>query len=288
MGTDAASDRFLIALLLASLVHAALILGVGFEPPEPEKIRKSLPITLVYNTSREAPQKADFLAQDHQFGSGEAQEKAVPRSVPVPPRETAGQQAETVRNPVRPAESKPTRPVLKQEKSERKIVEKVAAEPREEPRPEPQPHRITAEALSQQIAELSTDFSLTQVRSAKQPRTVYLDSASAHKYKLAAYEKALQEKIERIGTLNFPEDIWRKKLTGKPYLEVQVNPDGTVHSVKVLRSSGNAVVDDAAVQSVRIAAPFAPFPEDLKKEWDIVAFRRYWWFTDQHQLETGH
>jgi len=276
------SDRFLLFLFIAGLAHAVLILGISFEMPKPPEVKKSLTIALVRNPSREAPEKADFLASENQFGSGDHSEKAIPRSEPTP-QEGPGRQAENAPSPAEVPEAKPKR-VLRQEKSERKIV---AADQGAEKRPEPQPAKLTAASLSQQIAELSAQLNQSRENYARRPRLVYINSVNAHKYKAAAYEKAWQEKIERVGNLNYPDEARRRNLSGSLLLSVGINPDGTVYSVKVRHSSGHSVLDDAAMNIVQLAAPFAPFPQELKQEADVLIITRTWRFENDHRLETG-
>ncbi|CAI8882555.1 energy transducer TonB [Methylocaldum szegediense] len=275
------SDRFLLSLLFAAVAHAVLILGVSFEIPKEPEANKSLTIALVRNPSQKAPEKADFLAPENQFGSGTHTEKAIPRSDPTP-QEGQGRQAENSPSPAPVQEAKLKR-VLKQQTSEKKIVMDRGTEVQ----PNPQPVKLTAAALSQQIAELSAELNKSREEYARRPRLVYINSVNAHKYKAAAYEKAWQEKIERIGNLNYPDEARRRKLSGSLLLSVGIKPDGTVYSVQIRHSSGHQVLDDAAMNIVQLAAPFAPFPQELRQQADVLVITRTWRFEDNHRLETG-
>jgi len=275
------SDRLLLMIVLASILHAVLILGVSFELPKPEQIRKSLDITLVLNPSRQAPEKADYLAQENQFGSGNAEEKAIPKAEPVP-QEGRSEQTESVPSPAPTPVVKP-KPLLKQAKSEKKVVQDVGTqEHSEQERP-----RITADALSQQIAELSAELNKSREDQTRRPRMVYINSVNAHKYKAAAYEKAWQEKVERIGNLNYPDEARRQNLSGALLLSVGIKPDGSVYSIQVRRSSGYSALDDAAVRIVRLATPFAPFPAELLQEADVLVITRTWKFSSGNRMETS-
>ncbi len=275
------SDRFLLSLVFAGIAHAVLILGVSFEMPKHPEIKKSLTIALVRNASQKAPEKADFLAPDNQIGSGTHTEKAIPRNQPTP-QEGQGQQTENAPNPAHVQEAKLKR-VLRQEKSEKKIVTDQGTEIL----PEPQPVKLTAAALSQQIAELSAELNKSREDYARRPKLVYINSVNAHKYKAAAYEKAWQDKIERIGNLNYPDEARRRNLSGSLLLSVGIKPDGTVYSIQVRHSSGHQVLDDDATNIVQLAAPFAPFPQELKQEADVLIITRTWRFENDHRLQTG-
>ncbi|MDD5036511.1 MAG: energy transducer TonB [Methylococcaceae bacterium] len=276
-------DRLLIMLFLAGVFHALVILGVSFDRSKPEKIRKSLDIVLVRNPSAPAPEKADFLAQENQFGSGEAKEKAIPKVEPIPGETEVVQEQAPAAEPKPQPKLKP-RSVLKQARAEKKTV----ADSGEEAHVEEESPKLSAEALSQQIAEFTTEYNRSLQNQAKGPRTVYINSVNAHKFKAAAYEKAWQDKVERIGNLNYPDEARRKGLTGSLVLAVGLKPDGSVYSLRITTSSGEPVLDDAAKRIVQLAAPFAPFPEELRQEADVLVITRSWSFSNDNRVVTGH
>ena len=74
------ADRLGFTLLIAAVLHIALILGVSFTLPGPSLLSKSLEITLATFKSEEKPKEADFLAQDNQQGSGTLEHKAAPKT----------------------------------------------------------------------------------------------------------------------------------------------------------------------------------------------------------------
>jgi protein TonB len=94
---------------------------------------------------------------------------------------------------------------------------------------------------------------------------------------IAPWLDAWRRKVERFGTLNFPERL----VTGReipPVLEIEVLADGRLGSARVRRSSGNPALDQAALQILRQAAPFPPFPEPLAKAAPSVRFAYEWRF----------
>jgi len=90
--------------------------------------------------------------------------------------------------------------------------------------------------------------------------------------------EAWRSKVERIGNLNYPDEARKRKLSGSLILDVALNPDGSVNDVVVRRSSGQKILDDAAIRIVHLAAPFAPFPADIRKDTDILHITRTWQF----------
>jgi len=51
-----------------------------------------------------------------------------------------------------------------------------------------------------------------------------------------------------------------------------------------VRSSGHQLLDDAAVRIVRLSAPFAPFPPEIRQQVDILDITRTWQFLDGDTL----
>lgn len=275
------SDRLLVTLVLASIIHVMVILGVRFELPRAGKIRNSLEITLVRAPAMQVPEKADYLAQENQFGSGEAEHRAIPAAEPVF-QAGQGRQSTQAPNLAHAPEVKRRQVIKQQTPSEKKVADDVGEAEVEEERP-----HLSADALRQQIAEFSSEYVKSREDQARRPRMVYVNSVNAHKYKAAAYERAWQDKVERIGNLNYPDEARRKNLSGGLLLSVGVNPDGSIHSVQVRRSSGETVLDDAAVRIVRLAAPFSPFPDELRQEADVLVITRTWKFSSDNRVETS-
>lgn len=289
----AAPDRLIIAVFLAAVVHAALILGIRFEfeSPKPKKVSRSLDITLITQPSTKAPEKTGFFAEKNQIGAGDNKKKAQPARPQPTERNVTKRSQPSGRTAVEPAKrSNPapvrreTRPLLNQSQSRKKIaaapVAKTSEQPTEKKRPD-----LSAANLSRQIAQVGAEYSRATAQHAKRKKIVFINSVNAHKYTAAAYERAWQDKVERIGNLNFPEEARRKKLSGNLLLSVGINHDGTIYSIEVRRSSGHKVLDDAAKRIVRLAAPFASFPQGLREQADVLVITRTWkFFNDYYQL----
>jgi periplasmic protein TonB len=292
----AAPDRLIIAVFLAAVVHAALILGIRFdlESPKPKKVSRTLDITLVTQPSKNAPKKAEVLAQENQIGAGDNKKKAKPaiRKQPQPVEKKVTKRPQPSKRkavePVKPSKPAPVRreaqPVLTQSQSKKKIAAVPTRKPSERPVEKKRP-ALSAANLSRQIAQVGAEYSRATAQYAKRKKIVFINSVNAHKYTAAAYERAWQNKVERIGNLNFPEEARRKKLSGNLLLSVGINKDGTIYSIEVRRSSGHKVLDDAAKRIVRLAAPFAPFPKSLREQADVLVITRTWKFSnDTYQL----
>jgi protein TonB len=95
---------------------------------------------------------------------------------------------------------------------------------------------------------------------------------------VAPYLVAWRTKIERLGTLNFPQAAWRAPGTRNPDVEVVILADGTLESATIRRSSGSAKLDRAAVDILKLASPFDPFPKELSDHYRLLRFTYGWEF----------
>ena len=105
-------------------------------------------------------------------------------------------------------------------------------------------------------------------------------------YSYSQYIEDWRNKVERIGNLNYPSQARQQKIYGKVQLTVSIKSNGTLDSVEINKSSGQRILDDAAIHIVKLAAPYAPFPEDIRKETDVLSIVRTWTFTPNDQLES--
>jgi TonB family protein len=69
----------------------------------------------------------------------------------------------------------------------------------------------------------------------------------------------------RINTRWSPPDIFRDRKNVVAVVVFPILRDGSVGPVRVVTPSGSPQFDQAAVRSVILASPFAPFPEEMKE-----------------------
>jgi protein TonB len=156
---------------------------------------------------------------------------------------------------------RPTPAKAKAQPSDRKPSERPAPQPAPAAESTPVQTLDAATLVRRSLAMASLNAELSQRMSsyAKSPRRKWI-SASTREHKYAAYMEAWRAKVERVGNLNYPDEARRRRLSGALLLDVALNADGSVNDIRVRRSSGHKVLDDAAVRIVRLAAPFARFP----------------------------
>ncbi|MGR9036638.1 MAG: energy transducer TonB, partial [Gammaproteobacteria bacterium] len=181
------------------------------------------------------------------------------------------------------AESKPkaVHRALTQRQSEKKVAEEPVEI--EESRPEEaaeRTHHLSPELLQQQITQLGTEIRHSQL-SGDQSKIKTVNMVSAHKYLAAQYMKDWEDKVERMGNLNYPAVAAKKDFSASLSMDVGIKADGNIYSIRVSRSSGIPELDEAAKNIVRMSAPFAPLPLELQKEVNVLVITRIWKFSDE-------
>lgn len=138
-------------------------------------------------------------------------------------------------------------------------------------------------AQAREIARLEGEIAEKTSALQSQPRRADFGGRT-REYRFARYVEDWRLKIERVGNLNYPEEARRNGIYGSLILSVEINADGSLKNIRVDRSSGHAELDDAARRIVKLAAPYASFPEALKRDFDYLRIVRTWTFTRENQL----
>lgn len=278
------TDLIGATLLFSLLLHGVLILGItfGYVPVKPSL--PTLDVTLVDVANREAPDKADFLAQANNRGGGESDKAARPSqpfSGPMPRAQigTAAQQQDAAA--ARPQAATQDKLLTTTGKS-RFTVDSDSA--RDERNPSDLP---TAEEdrLRQEAAQLAAERRALQEAYAKRPRKKFI-SSNTREYAYAAYMRGWVDRIERVGNLNYPDAARRQQLHGDVLLTVTLDRAGKVIDIEVIRSSGHDLLDKAAQRIVRLSAPFPALPADGKENIDELHITRTWQFQPNNVLQT--
>lgn len=155
------------------------------------------------------------------------------------------------------------------------------------PKPLPKSQQESEAAISEEIASLQARLDAQKQAYAKRPRVHHLTSVSAKAHYEALYLDSFRRAVEEIGTRNFPQKALSEGIFGNVRLAVQLKPNGSVQNIEVTQSSGHRFLDEAAIQSVRLAAPFAPFPDEMRRNVDVLEIIRTWRFDARERL-TSH
>lgn len=296
--------KIMVALLFALAVHLSVVFGISFEMPKPAPSVSVETIDIIV-VNRQGPASALTDGQepalqntlDDTAGPAapieQAEEEAVEPKEPAitqpPMEEPEAFQAPlpdpfTFTAPVIPPETAQplVASVVRPEQTELVEVPVPTPEPVEPPPVEPPPPReiTAAEILASrdlEIAHLSARIKPGSNAYGNNTRRKAIN-ARTREFKYATYLDAWRKKVERIGNLNYPQEAKRKGLFGNLILHVALLSDGSIETLRIVRSSGHALLDEAAMDIVRLAAPYAAFPEDIKSETDVLDITRTWQF----------
>lgn len=267
-----------------SLAAHGLLLALHFQFPEASKAmrEKAMDIILVNAKSARKPVDPQALAQAHLDGGGNTDENRR-ATTPLPPtqQQTTGTDIEQMQRHIRELEAKQQR-MLTQAKS----VRSAALAQSGQHQPEPNTSLSGADLMesARAMARLEGEINKSVDEYNKRPRKKFI-GARAEEYRFAQYIEDWRQKVERVGTLNYPEAA-RGKLYGSLVLTVSISADGSVNNIYINRSSGHKVLDEAARRIVQMASPYSPFPPAIRRDTDILEITRTWSFTQGDALET--
>jgi len=277
-------DKLLTYALAVSLAVHVIVLTIHFSPFDLTQFADKGPpleVALVNAKTAAKPAKADILAQANLDGGGNTDaDRRAKTPLPVLPLNSPDQQVAVATQKVETLEEQ-TRELMTQLRSapiaavQQKPVD--AAERTELPTANELMQR-TLESMKLE-AQIAKDMETYQ----KRPKRKFV-GARAEEYRFARYVEDWRLKIERVGNLNYPAAARDQHLYGSLLLTVSIKSDGSVENIEVNRSSGNRILDAAAVKIVEMSAPFAAFPPDIKRDTDILHVTRTWTFTKADAL----
>lgn len=269
-------DLLGFALLVALALHAIFILGITFNKGDRNHAAATLEITLAQYKSDKAPQRADYLAQHNQEGSGTLDEKAL-----LTTRKTADFQDNVIRDisPVQQAAALQQKSAQQALIATRNRAEQKTAQRNDKDTPQQLAQSdITIQQRSLEIASLEAKLDIQRQAYAARPRIRRLTSVAAKKSEDALYLNDWRERIESVGNHNYPERARAQEIYGELRLMVALLPNGEVSEVEILHSSGQKLLDEAAIRIVQLAAPFDAFPSEMRKQVDVLEIIRTWRF----------
>lgn len=274
--SPSSNDRLYFTAFVAVAVHALIILGLTFDIDMKPKPAASLNITLATHKDSQAPDKADFLAQHNQQASGsidELRELTVDKQAPI---------ADTqIRDITPPSERLRSEQAAQQQKllATTGQSRKISSSQDKQQRQEKSQGESNVELLhSAEIASLHAKLARQRQAYAKRPRIRRITSVATRASIDAEYLSKWASKIEFVGNRNYPDEALQRGITGTLRAAVTLLPNGNVDKVEILHSSGQKLLDRAALQIVYLASPFAPFPQEIRKTTDKLEIIRTWHF----------
>jgi protein TonB len=283
------SDRLGFSLFVAAILHAILILGLGFGSPFARDFNSAsmLEVTMVLTKTHQEPNDSEHIASENQLASGSTDQENQP-SAPFTStslNESIGialTQSSEISLPT-PEFSEQYEQLLLQKEAQTNVFVNDAADTPD------QPNLNFQEKFSKQqleLAKLVAELRQEENDYAKRPRVNYIDTLSAKTATEATYVREWVEKVERVGNLNYPDEVRNNHLSGTLILSVLLNHDGTVEFMEVESSAGKSLLDESAKRIVYIASPYQPFPLEMHENYDLLMITRTWLFGKNNTLLT--
>jgi protein TonB len=281
---DDRAERMLYYALAVSIVLHAVVLAVKFQPFDLKKMLDRGPpleVALVNAKTKAKPTKADILAQANLDGGGNTDaDRRAKSPLPVLPKDSPNNEISVATQKVRELEQ-----AAKELMTQLKSTPTAPAQPKPTEAAEPSPLPSSTELMQRTLEAMKLEAQIAKDMDAyqKRPKRRFV-GARAEEYRFARYVEDWRLKIERIGNLNYPEAARQLKLYGNLLITVSIKSDGSLEAVEINRSSGQRVLDAAAVKIVEMSAPFSAFPPDIKRDTDILHITRTWTFTKGDEL----
>jgi protein TonB len=280
-------NRTLSWALGISLALHAVLLSIHFKLPEMigKTAEQALDVILVNSKSANRPVKAQAKAQANLDGGGNTdEERRVKTPLPVMPKQAKGNNVIAAKQRQVAMLEVQQQQMLTQLYGTRTITRTDQhSAPTSSERPVTSGVDLVNAALD--MARLEGQIARNTEEYNKRPRRAII-GARVEEYRFAQYVEDWRQKIERIGNLNYPEAA-KGKLYGNLLLTVVIRADGSLDRVELNRSSGQKVLDTAARRIVEMAAPFAAFPENIRRDTDTIEITRTWSFSVSDRLQTS-
>jgi protein TonB len=266
-----------VAIIASIAFHVTAIVGLGFKLPKigrEDAPHNVLDVVLVNSRSAARPAKADALAQANLDGGGNT-DKKMRASTPFPMSEPKQPSPE-----LKAAEER----VKQLEAESRELMLQLKSKAQVAPVQPPQEAREIVER-NLEIERLEAQIRREHQAYQERPRKKFI-GARTSEYRFANYIDRWRQKVERIGTLNYPAEARARGIYASLQLTVGIKTNGEVESIEVNRSSGHKFLDRSAERIVRLSAPFEPFPQDIRADTDILYITRTYTFTRADQVLT--
>ena len=278
-------NRLLANAIGWSIFLHMVVLAIHFSPFDVPRFDRSGPlleVALVNAKSDTKPTKADILAQARLDGGGNTDaDRRAKTPLPVPLKESQAQDLAVATQQVSELEAR-TREMLTQLQSADAVM-LPAPKPNDAPEVPPLPNANEMMQRTLETMRLEAQIAKQMDAYQKRPKRRFV-GARAEEYRFARYVEDWRMKVEGLGNRNYPAAAREQKLYGSMLITVGIRANGTLESITVDRPSGKKLLDAAAKKIVEMAAPFSPFPADIKRDTDILYITRTWTFAPGDSL----
>ena len=271
------AQRFMaLGVMLSVLAHAIPIFGVKFVMPDPKILFSAQPLEVILVNQRTVQDalKADALAQANLNGGGnvDAPNQRVKSPLPASDNQPS-QELERVKEQQKKLEADAEKLML-QLNAKTQIAQDLGKSTQtENPGTDTEQLKQREREMAGLAAQISKQTSAYQSR----PRMTFI-GARSREYRFARYVEDWRMKMERVGALTYPLDAHGQKMYGRLLVSVEIDANGNLRRAEITKSSGNKELDAAALRIVKMAAPFGKFPNDIRKDTDVISISRTWTF----------
>ncbi|TDI76134.1 MAG: energy transducer TonB [Betaproteobacteria bacterium] len=280
------SSRLDVAIFISIIFHAVVLFGVTFKLPtlKIENAITPLEVVLVNSKSISKPYKADTLAQANLDGGGNTDDNRRAKTpFPLSPKHKQSIDVTKAKQKTKQLEQE-AKKLMTAVNSKQSIHQSNSRLEKSE-QAKKIPDAFDLIQRSREIIRLEAQIAKDYEAYQKRPKRKFI-GARTKEYRFARYVEDWRVKVERIGNLNYPEAAKRDRLYGHLQLTVGIMADGNLESIEINRSSGKKILDEAAINIVKLAGQngFAPFPPDISRDTDILHITRTWVFTRSDKL----
>lgn len=273
-------NRILVGAIAASVLAHAALLAVRFAAPEAFKLKPTDPaleVILVNAKHNSKPLKPEALAQANLDGGGNADAGRAKSPLPDMRKSEDGDNVQATKRRIEQLEQQQQQMLAQMNKqTPLKMPAMDMQEKASDNTPQPSGRDLveSAKAIARREAEISKNIDDYNKRPKK---TQITPSTRAVGY--AAYYKAFQDRVEKLGTLNFPKRNGQN-LYGKLVVYIPIYQDGSLYTkeggARIERGSGNRDLDAATLKIIERAAPFGRFPENMRSSgkddvWEVIS-----------------
>ena len=240
------------SLALSFVIHATLITGIGFAVTVPAlQPVASLTLEVTLAPTPKKPSNANALRQIPTSPPGLLSQNRLNSALPTPSVDLAA-----------PAKSKLSARYFS--KQNQNVVASSTPEANEV-------QRLLVKRYREEINTLQKGVKTLE-------RETFIN-ATTDQDEYSAYMARWRQHVEVVGNRHATNQPELRKQSGAVLLAVSLTADGSVQSVKLLNSSGQNTLDQAAQKIARLAAPYEAFPESIQAKTDVLHITRTWQFT---------
>ena len=240
------------SLALSFVIHATLITGIGFAVTVPAlQPVASLTVEVTLAPTSKKPPNANALQEIPTRLPDSLNQNRLNSALPTP---SVG--------PAAPAES--TLSARHLSERNQTVVPSSAPETNEVQHLLVKRYREEIDALQKGVKTLERETFI---------------NATTDQDEYSAYMARWRKHVEVVGNRHATDQPELRKQSGAVLLAVSLTADGSVQSVKLLNSSGQNTLDQAAQKIARLAAPYEAFPESIQAKTDVLHITRTWQFT---------